>query len=64
MKKGVWKYFHKGDEYGDAIEFFTDELENCIEPNPNPINSDDGCLHVYVLTKKIRITIDIFDDEN
>jgi len=61
MKKGVWKYFHKGDDFIEVSSFVFEILEKYTNTIPNKsVFEIDG----LKITRKIRITIDIFDDEN
>jgi hypothetical protein len=58
MKKGVWRYFHKDEEYPDLISWVCEEIgENYTKKDPE--NPHSGIL---LLTKKIRITIDVYDE--
>jgi len=54
MKKGVWKYFHKGEKFMNIVDWIVDIISFYEEQKTD----------VTKINKKIRITIDIFDDED
>lgn len=57
MKKGAWKYFRPGDDILDVVAFFEEITKDAIDTKtPQSIKAP-------VFTKKIRIVIDIFDEE-
>lgn len=62
MKKGAWKYFRPGDDYADFMEFIDKHIGCLIEPNTDTDNPKYAA-ESWTFTKKIRIVIDIFDDE-
>ncbi len=60
MKKGAWKYFHKGEDFIEINGFVFETLEKYTDTIPNKsVFEIDG----LKLTQKIRIIIDIFDEE-
>jgi hypothetical protein len=53
MSKKAWKYFHEGDKFMNIIDWFVDIMSFYEEQKD-----------VTKINKKIKITIDIFDDED
>jgi hypothetical protein len=61
MKKGAWKYFRPGDDYADFMAFIDKYVGPLVEPNTDITDPAD---ETWTFKKKIRIVIDIFDEEN
>jgi hypothetical protein len=58
MKKGAWRYFRPGDDILDIVAFIEEAAKDAID------TKTQQNIKAQPLTKKIRIVIDIFEDEN
>lgn len=59
MKKGIWRYFHKGEDFIEVNNFVFEILKKYTNTIPNKsVFEIDG----LKLTQRIRITIDIYED--
>ena len=60
MSKKEWKYFHKGDNIGDAQVFASKIIWQYAESDGSKNPEDE----THILTNKIKIVIEIYEDEN
>lgn len=61
MKKGAWKYFRPGDDFESLQEFIDEHIGPLTVPNEDIEDSGD---ERYTFKQKIRIVIDIFDENS